>query len=546
MSVLDDLAEIVVDVGDILELQAQEVARIVEPSTDDLVETAEVLDGAFADPTGEFVNEITAGEALNGVEDILEIVLGVPSRTIERDTIEGIRAADRIDLDNYTLLYTEIQGSTTEDLVLVLVIILLLDKFDIELIDPVDQFLVQFFSVAAIDNVYGRQIEGFLSEGIDPIIKQDAHRESRTKQADFQDFVEANLRQKATDPDIDPRDEPVGEGIRDLLHPNDLGFLAEPEEYGTRPGQEGLYELDALKVNEPEEIIEEPIQYGIPVPLRPVEQITALAGQPEDVKEIYRQVIDQLPKSENLIQDYVRLTEFTFRLREKVQEGAITPSTAISVLKPELKDLIVNALPDDRYRPEDRTADEVVDLLSEELGRNFALLDSIPADPPTFSDIERAYREGVISVNRYKQLYDEFGPQQFFFREKVIVQDIRTGADDIARQESLGRLTTAEATAKLERIGFTGAQAAEILVGADPDEIVARTQESRETPDALPVGKAPEIGDTRSAVLTQIGIATVADVAEASVEDLTAVTSMTNEEAERAIRGSQRIVELTI
>jgi len=75
---------------------------------------------------------------------------------------------------------------------------------------------------------------------------------------------------------------------------------------------------------------------------------------------------------------------------------------------------------------------------------------------------------------------------------------------------------------------------------------VARTQESRETPDALPVGKAPEIGDTRSAVLTQIGIATVADVAEASVEDLTAVTSMTNEEAERAIRGSQRIVELTI
>jgi len=187
-----------------------------------------------------------------------------------------------------------------------------------------------------------------------------------------------------------------------------------------------------------------------------------------------------------------------------------------------------------------------VDLLSEELGRNFALLDSIPADPPTFSDIERAYREGVISVNRYKQLYDEFGPQQFFFREKVIVQDIRTGADDIARQESLGRLTTAEATAKLERIGFTGAQAAEILVGADPDEIVARTQESRETPDALPAGKAPEIGDTRSAVLTQIGIATVADVAEASVEDLTAVTSMTNEEAEQAIRGSQRIVELTI
>jgi len=170
-------------------------------------------------------------------------------------------------------------------------------------IDAGTEQIAKILSFDGADGLIGREIDATLQEGVDPALKQKVHVAHRSKQADFQDFVEANLRQKATDPDIDPRDEPVGEGIRDLLHPNDLGFLAEPEEYGTRPGQEGLYELDALKVNEPEEIIEEPIQYGIPVPLRPVEQITALAGQPEDVKEIYRQVIDQLPKSENLIQD---------------------------------------------------------------------------------------------------------------------------------------------------------------------------------------------------------------------------------------------------
>jgi len=329
-----------------------------------------------------------------------------------------------------------------------------------------------------------------------------------------------------------------------LLHPNDTGYLAEPEEYGTRPGQEGLYEIDGLNVNEPEEIIEEPIQYGIPVPLRPVEQITELAGQPEDVKEIFKEVIDQLPKTENLLQDYARLTEFNFRLREKVQAGAFSAETALRVIEPELRDLIVDALPEERYRAEDRTADEVVTELTEELGRNFALLESIPSDPPTFSDIERAYREGVISAKRYSQLYDKFGPQPFFLEQKLIVQDIRTGADDIARQEALGRLSTSEATAKLERIGFSNTQAAEILAGADPDEIVARTQESRETPDALPAGKAPEIGDDRAAVLSQIGISTVADVAEAEVEDLTGVTNMSNEQAQQAIEGSQRIVEL--
>jgi len=36
----------------------------------------------------------------------------------------------------------------------------------------------------------------------------------------------------------------------------------------------------------------------------------------------------------------------------------------------------------------------------------------------------------------------------------------------------------------------------------------------------------------------------VADVAEAEVEDLTGVTNMSNEQAQQAIEGSQRIVEL--
>jgi len=330
-----------------------------------------------------------------------------------------------------------------------------------------------------------------------------------------------------------------------LLHPNDLGFLAEPEEYGTRPGQEGLYELDALKVNEPEEIIEEPIQYGIPVPLRPVEQITDLAGQPEDVKEIYRQVIDQLPKSENLIQDYVRLTEFNFRLREKVQTGAISPSTAISVLRPELESLIVDALPDDRYRPEDRTAEQVVDILALELGRNFALLDSIPADPPTFSDIERAYREGVITRQRYAELYDKFGPQAFFFGEKVQLQDIRVGADDIQRQETLGRLSTSEAQAKLRSFGFTPDQIAEILAGADPDELIAQEQQGRTSAAEVPLSAISGIGENREVALNVVGIETIEDLANASVEQVADNARVSNEEATRFIEISQGVLERT-
>jgi len=521
MGTLDDLTEVFLDFLEFVDLDPQETVDRLEETQ----EPTEVL--------AIFV------EAVNPTDEAAAVLIDV----FEENVVGPVQQQGELNPDNIEILLDQVEGNAFAILFGTISAAIIAEIGTFGQVDEVPAEIFQAVASFGIEDVTGREIDARLNEGIDPALKQKVHSEHRSKQADFQDFVEANLRQKATDPDVDPRDTPVGEGIESLLHPNDLGYLAEPAEYGTRPDQEPLYELDGLNVNEPEEIIEEPIQYGIPVPLRPVEQITELAGQPEDVKQIYKQVIDQLPKTENLLQDYARLTEFNFRLREKVQEGAVTPETALRVIEPELRDLIVNALPDDRYRADDRTADEVVDILAGELGRNFALLDSIPSDPPTFSDIERAYREGVISRKRYEELYREFGPQDFFFGEKVKLQDIRTGADDIARQEALGRLTTSEAQNKLDSIGFRPDQIAEILAGADPDEIVAQAQQERSSASQVPLSSIPGIGESRAVGLNAAGIETIADLANASVEDVTANTRVGNEQATRFIQIAQGVLE---
>jgi hypothetical protein len=340
-----------------------------------------------------------------------------------------------------------------------------------------------------------------------------------------------------------PRDGVGDEPLDGILHPDDLGYLRDPTTYGTIPEQTSLYELAGLQVTEPEEIIEEPIQYGIPVPLRPVEAATELKGLPEDAKAIYRQVIDQLPKSENLIQDYVRLTEFTFELRQAVRDNTITPRQARQVLQPELADLIVDALPDDRYREKDRRAAEVVDRLAEEIERNLQLIASLPPDPPSFGDIQAFYEKGIVNTETFQQLYRRFGSLESMFGNYVREACIDKGPDEIAVQNALGRISDAEARFQLGLIGFDGSQAAEILSGTDPEAVITREQQRATTAEELGVGLADEIGDGRSAQLAVAGIDSLQDLVNSSVEELTRVSSLSDVEARQAIASAEALLE---
>jgi len=431
------------------------------------------------------------------------------------------------------------EGNATALLGTLLGVALLIEERTDGEVSAIPQEVVGAVAAIGIDDITGRELNARLNEGVDPALKQKVHSQHRSKQADFQDYIEASLRQKGTDKQQDVRTDPVGENMRSLLHPDDLGYSSDLSTYGTRPGQDALFELDGLAVSEPEEIIEEPIQYGIPVPKRPVEQLGELQGFPEDVKEIYLSVIEKLPQNENLLQDYVRLTEFNFRLREKVQAGVLPPEQARDLIKPELEDLIDNAIPEDRLRPgEDRTAQETVNELADELLRNFQLLQSLPSDPPTAGDIQSFYRKGVISSDEFMSLYKQFGRGNGRAGQYLREQTIDKGAETIRRQATLGRITDSEATTQLQRIGFSTSEATAILDGSNPDDIVANKVQDRAQTDALPVELAVNIGDVRGQRLRLAGIETLQDLQNVDVTEVTAVTGVNDQIAQEAINSA--------
>jgi predicted flap endonuclease-1-like 5' DNA nuclease len=543
MSAIDDLLDVLLDLAE----PKEPVEGGVEPAVPEEVEEQlmPVLDLVEFLFFGGPVEEIGPEQIAQHLERQKpgDEILGAVFNTFEESLLASLKNKEELTPGNVEQPLSDLEGTAAGIAIGANLLVALIESIPGEDIDAGTQAIAQVLSFQGAQELIGREVDATLQEGVDPALKQKVHIAHRSKQADFQDYVDAQRTVKATGQRIPPRTGEIPQEIRDLFHPDDLSYVEDPTTYGTIPDQDDLFSLAGLQVGEPEEIIEEPIQYGLPVPKRPVEAVNAVSGAPEDVKSIYRQVIEELPKSENLIQDYVRLTEFNFRLREKVQAGAFSAETAVRVIEPELRDLIDNALPEDRYRPEDRTADETVTELVEELGRNFALLESIPDDPPTFSDIERAYREGIISRRRYRQLYDEYGPQPFFIEEKIRVQDIRTGADDIARQEALGRLTTTQARNKLKSIGFSPDQIAEILAGADPDELIAQAQQRRSTVSQVPLSAISGIGENRALSLNVAGIESIADLANASVEEVATNARVGNDQAARFIQIAQGVLE---
>ena len=254
---------------------------------------------------------------------------------------------------------------------------------------------------------------------------------------------------------------------------------------------------------------------------------------------MFQQVIESLPRSETLIQDYVRLTEFNFRLREKVQAGVLTPDTAVDLIRPELEDVINRGDITEFVDADiDRTEEEVVDVVADELRRNFELLQSLPSDPPTAGDIQSFYRKGVINSDEFMSLYKQFGRSNGRAGQYLREQTIDKGAETIRRQATLGRITDSEATTQLQRIGFSTSEATAILDGSNPDDIVANKVQDRAQTDALPVELAVNIGDVRGQRLRLAGIETLQDLQNVDVTEVTAVTGVNDQIAQEAINSA--------
>jgi len=521
MGLIDDIVQAIFDYIDFFDLDPREIATAQDSAEDPTEFLAVILN--TIDPVGD------AGDI---IVDLLEEFLLVPLEEegeITPDNVEGIT--------------DELEGNAAAILVAVIGLTLSIETLTAGQVDELPGEIYQSLAGLAFTDVAGRELDARLQEGIDPALKQKVHREARSKQADFQDFADANLRGKRFGGQTPTLSSDIPDGLEELLHPDDFGWLADPDTYGTVPDQTKLFELVSLGVSEPEEIIEEPIQYGIPVPLRPVEALNDMQGFPEDVKSIYRAVIEALPRTENLIQDYARLAEFNFRLREKVQTGALTPTQARKLIEPELRDIIQDALPADRYREEDRDAEETIDILVGELERNFKLLADLPEEPPSNSQLESWFQKGVISGQTYGALYDQFGGGAEYFDRYAQEAAVDAGWERIQEQYALGRISATDARTRLQLIGYNNDEAQRILSGGNGNDIWKQRLQGEEGRVQIEPSALINIGESRQQALRLADVESVAQVAELDVDTLVSVTGMSDREATQTLAQARQAVE---
>jgi len=519
MGLVDDLATAVVEIADLAGIDPLEFVEAVESAEDPLEILAVLLDRI--DPFGEGADILV---------DLLEEFILVPIE--EQGELEPDEIEDALD---------ELEGNAAAVLLGVVGLTILIEISSGGFIDEVPAEVFAAVSSLGFDEVTGRELDARLQEGIDPALKQKVHRESRSKQADFQDFTEANLRLKGVDGRIETRGGEIPAEVEALFDDRDLDHLPDLDTYGTIPAQRPLYDLTSLAHLEPEEILEEAPQKGI-VPSAPaMDQAMLLSGLPEDVKEVFRDSREQVPQTEGLVQESLLVGDVLFSVDQKVIDGALTPDQATKFMEPSIR-LFVR-VSDAAGEPisEDITTEEAQQEVLDNLRQRFRLLASLPNDPPTQSDVDRYYRQGIISAERYQRLNERFGFEPEFFNLKLVSNSIRAGAEDIRRQNRLGRLSDSQARFRLGLIGFSAEQTAQVLAGGQPDEILAQDAAQPGSPGGAGAAILPGIGDQRSALLSQVGLGTVSDIANSSVEDLTAVTSLSNESARRAIQVAQQV-----
>jgi hypothetical protein len=483
-------------------------------------------------------------EDINASGDRIESAVGELPEELQELILEGVEPGSIEAGEDPREALQEAEGAAVNQALTGIGIAATLEASGLGQIESGQLIVTELLTFLALEDVLGTEIDATFEEGVNPALKQQIHSEYRSKQADFKDFTEAAVRSKGFGSGPEPTEGDIPEGLQDLLPEEDLDYLPDPDTYGTIPEQTSLYELVGLEAREPEELIEEPVQYGLHVPRRAIEATTNLAGMPKLEKEVFKSIPDKTPKTENIIQEYIRLTEVNFRLREAVQNGGLSPGVARQIIQPELDDLITNAVPEDLLREEDRTAEEVAEEAGDELERNFQLLASIPEDPPSVSQLQAYLEKGIIDTSAYIALYDRFGyrtaERDRTLREAVIDK----GADAVVNQRRLGRIENdAEAFLQLALIGFDRQQSQALLSGTDPENVQEQEEASARAQAIESLSTVPNIGETRASQLFRAGVENISQLAEEDQTTVGQATDLNAQQARDVIDAAQFIVQ---
>jgi hypothetical protein len=377
--------------------------------------------------------------------------------------------------------------------------------------------LSQITSFLALEDIVGRELAMYTEKGVNPALEAKVAKETRSEFVSLQDAVEFALRKKPADSGYlragGAADAAVDKiGSNEPVNPNNL-----LEEWGIRDDQLEILEEVSIGALEPEELIEEPVQFGVIPPRDVVQDELDRSGIAEGTKELYMEVVDAMPRSADLWEQRTTTEALIGEIDTLVDDGQLTPAQARL------------QLPDE--------ADEAADALED----RWMGLDDLPNKAPTRSQLETWFGWGLINRNSLVAGLRnvDVDPEEY---PAVVGENILDEIDgDLRTALGVGLIDENYYSRLARTVGLDQDVIRQLLGGKDLDDI-GKERASEEIPLAeRPTTAVIDIGTSRSAALAGAGIDNIGDLAAADVGTVADAAALTETAAETLISRAQQM-----
>jgi len=442
----------------------------------------------------EFKDSITQKD--ESYDSIVTAFLGDVTEQIETDLTEEFRQGDYIEPDGVEDRVNAAEADAVSYAIGNIVSSLVIELAGLTQLESHQFGLAQITSFLALEDLVGSELAMYMEKGVNPALEARVARETRSEYASLQDAIEQQLRNKE----------------------DDEGWLTGIGTYGIRPDNVPILEEVAIGEIEPEELIEEPVQFGVIPDRSTVEAELDRAGLAEDAKDLYLEVVDAMPRSADLWEQRTATEPVVSELDKLVNDGEVSPAEASNYVPAEAED--ASQALQDRWRN----------------------VEQLPNEAPTRSQLESWFGWGLI--NR-RSLYEglertDVDPEKY---PAIMGENILSELDgDLRTALGLGLIDENYFSSLAKSVGLEQDVVRDVMAGDDLDDI-AIEKASEDIPlSDRPTTAVIDIGTSRAAALSGEDIETVGDLAQADVQVVAEAAAFTDESARTIISRAESMV----
>lgn len=474
------LGSVLKGLADWLNQQLANTARQTDTQEGEVL--AESLESREDSPQ-DFLNRLEG--TTDRADRLIDGAIGGAFDTLEDDVAEEILRGGNLEPDEIEDLLNSAEGAALEDAIAATAGLYGIEAVGAGQLES-GQFLVtQVLSFLALENVLGRRLEMLYSKGVDPALEAEIARQTRSEFVNLQDNVEYHLRNKDTDTDW----------VEDL------------DIYGLRPDQTEKIERVSLQQLEPEELLESPAEFGVIPDSDVVEEQLQLSGLPEGTKDLFRDVVEAVPRATTVYEERTQFEELVNQLDTLMADGELDPA--------EVREF----------------ADGLEDEILQELVARYERIQRLPSGAPPRSLIEDSFAYGLSTEELLRERLNrlEYNVNEY---DDVVQATILNDLDG-RLQDALayGLISETEFANIAESAGVNDEAIEGLLSGQSAAQILKQAEVTSVPPGERDVQTLSGIGSARSAGLNAGGIQTVGDMAEADVETVSQLAQVSPETA---------------